>query len=92
MINDKVRVETSWTYFLAIASIHYCVCTAAMADFDAVPVVEIHSENLKQLWPTLILAVNSSTFVAIDAVSLSLRINGLALWTVSMFFQRDYHR
>ena len=40
-----------------------------MADFHTVPVVDVSTENLTQIWPVLVSAMQSATFVAIDNVS-----------------------
>jgi hypothetical protein len=40
-----------------------------MANFHTVPVIDVHNENFKQLWPTMVLAVKSATYVALDLVS-----------------------
>ena len=34
-----------------------------------IPVVDIHAENVTEYWPALILAIKSSTFIALDLVS-----------------------
>ncbi|XP_013782965.1 target of EGR1 protein 1-like [Limulus polyphemus] len=37
-----------------------------MAFFKSVPIVEVNKENFVQLWPTLLLSIKNSYFVAID--------------------------
>ena len=41
-----------------------------MSEFTEVPVIEIHNDNFKEMWPTLLLSVKSATFLALDAVSI----------------------
>ncbi|XP_022087851.1 target of EGR1 protein 1-like [Acanthaster planci] len=38
-----------------------------MAFFSSVPVVDVHRENFKSLWPGLMLAIRSCSYIALDA-------------------------
>jgi len=40
-----------------------------MTGVSEVPSVEVHAGNIVDLWPSLVHAVRSSTFIAIDTVS-----------------------
>lgn len=37
-----------------------------MASLGHIPVVDVHSDNIKEVWPSMILAMSSSTFIALD--------------------------
>uniref|UniRef100_T1J7G0 Target of EGR1 protein 1 n=1 Tax=Strigamia maritima TaxID=126957 RepID=T1J7G0_STRMM len=37
-----------------------------MADFEAVPIIDVHKDNFVHLWPAILLAVKTSSFIAID--------------------------
>jgi len=41
-----------------------------MSALSEVPIVEVHASNIVELWPSLVHAIRSSTFIAIDTVSL----------------------
>lgn len=40
------------------------------ASFETVSVVDVHKDNIQTIWPSLMLALKSATYVAIDTVSL----------------------
>ncbi len=40
-----------------------------MADFNCVPVLDVSTDNSREAWPAILLAIQSSTFTAIDMVS-----------------------
>jgi len=40
-----------------------------MTGVSEVPIVEVHASNIVELWPSLVHAIRSSTFIAIDTVS-----------------------
>ena len=45
---------------------------AKMVSLEKVPVVEVNTDNIGQIWPAIIQAIQSATFLAIDTVSKSL--------------------
>jgi hypothetical protein len=49
-----------------------------MVSLENVPIVEVNKDNLVQLWPAIVLAIKSSTFIALDTVSTPY------LWSVNM--------
>jgi len=40
-----------------------------MTGVSEVPIVEVHTGNIVELWPSVVHAVRSSTFIALDTVS-----------------------
>ena len=36
-----------------------------------IPIVDIHAENITENWPSLILAIKSATFIALDLVRIA---------------------
>jgi len=48
-----------------------------MTGISEVPIVEVHAGNIVELWPSLVHAIRSSTFVAMDTVSSVLEVTSL---------------
>jgi len=46
-----------------------------MTTVSEVPIVEVHAGNIVELWPSLIHAVRTSSFIAIDTVSSVITVN-----------------
>lgn len=37
-----------------------------------IPVIDVHNDNFSELWPALIVAIKTSSFIALDTVSASI--------------------
>jgi phosphoribulokinase len=46
-----------------------------MSNFGRVPVIDVHNENLREVWPSMILALSNATFVGLDTVIFFIHLN-----------------
>ena len=46
-----------------------CSPFAAKPLESSVPIIDVHNENFQSLWPSILLAMKNSSFIALDTVS-----------------------
>ena len=55
-------------------SVLICKYNLLMGSLEKVPCIEVDSSNFTEIWPHMIQAINAASWIALDLVSLFLKI------------------
>lgn len=82
--NGKVKVNKP----NKLSTATHCIETskpASTSEFECVPVIDVHTNNIRNVWPSLMLGIQQASFIGLDLVGQFLKIQLLIHYTLNLF-------